>query len=79
MQSHLKKLPTSNNVLGANGGAHGDNGVSFYSHSSFNDTTMMDTSGVVPISGVSGANATLTPPNDKLIHVSQCANDKCPL
>lgn len=58
-----------NNVAGVGG----DNGVSFYSTSSFNDSAMMDTTTV----GVTLK--TPVPPNDKMIHVSQCKNDKCPL
>ena len=58
-----------NNVAGVNG----DAGVSFFSTSSFNDSAMMD----VTTMGISVK--TPHPPNDKMIHVSQCKNDKCPL
>jgi hypothetical protein len=69
MQSTSSKLKRLNNVAGVSG----DNGVSFYSTSSFNDSAMMD----VTTMGVSLK--TPHPPNDKMIHVSQCKNDKCPL
>jgi hypothetical protein len=49
-----------NNVAGVNG----DNGASFYTSSSFNDSAMMD----VTTMGISVK--TPHPPNDKMIHVS---------
>ena len=61
------------------GAAGGDPGISFYSASSINDT-MMDTSGVVISShNAKQSQVSMVPPNDKMIHVSKCRNDKCPL
>jgi hypothetical protein len=41
--------------------------------------TLIDNSGVVGLSSVSQAKKSPDPPNDKMIHVSTCRNDKCPL
>ena len=73
MQSSKNPKNRMNNVAGVNG-VNGDNGVSFYAgESSFNDSCMMDTTTI----GISSK--TPNPPNDKMIHVSKCRNDKCPL
>ena len=75
MQNNKGNLKTLNN----NGG---DAGISFFSHSSFNDTTlMMDTTGIgIPQNQLANKTAAIPkPPNDKMIHVSSCKNDKCPL
>lgn len=59
--------------LKALNGVGGDPGISFYSQSSFNDTTlMMDTSGIgVPFANNLAKNqAVPPPPNEKVIHVS---------
>ena len=70
MQRNKSKGRMINNV-----GVSGDNGVSFYSSSSINDSSIMDTTTV----GKSYSNNVPKPPSDKMIHVSQCKNDKCPL
>jgi hypothetical protein len=49
-----------------NMGVGGDNGVSFYSSSSINDSSIMDTTTV----GTGFGSKVPAPPSDKMIHVS---------
>lgn len=49
-----------------------DLGMSYMTSSSFNDSNMMDVSAV-------NTKIIPKPPNDRLIHISTCQNDKCPL
>ena len=81
IQKKISKQSKINNILGING----DNGVSFYSTSSYNDSSILDTTTIYSTKAYTKALKTpipstvQKPPNNKLIHFSLCKNDKCPL
>ena len=52
------------------GGVGGDPGISFYSQSSFNDSSCMGDVSGIGFSAAQGIPVNTKPPNDKLIHVS---------
>ena len=70
--SRTKNLSTDYSVKAIPKGGGGDLGMSVMTSSSFNDSAMMDVSAI-------HAKPIPKAPNDRVIHVSQCKNEKCPL
>ena len=70
--SRTKNLSTDYTAKTTTPGGKGDLGMSYMTSSSFNDSAMMDVSAI-------HAKPIPKAPNDRVIHVSQCKNEKCPL